>query len=207
MTHPYSVSYYSSWGYFRAEINKQLTKSNQITFDKLSMERQDKIKNLFKEFFLFLSKGFEVDIFYKKNSTELKKKINSVCFDDGTKINFNYLVIKRNRREIKNKNLKLRISYNENYINNQIDFKQTELAIRANLIHATDSYFARSVILRFSCLTIHDCFCLRLVDINSCMDFMNNFFRKEICKDIGGYNNSINYSDLNNLPYSLTIIY
>lgn len=207
MTHPYSVTYYSSWNYFKIEINKYLIKSNKITLDKLDKEKQDKIKKLFKDFFTFLSKDFEVDVFYKKNSTEIKKKINFICFDDGTKINFNYLRVKNNRKEIKNKKLKIRISYNENYTNNQVDYRQTEIAIRANLIHATDAYFARLVILRFSCLTIHDCFCIKLHDINNCIDFMNNFFRKEIFKNKDNYNNIINTNGLDKLPYSLTIIF
>lgn len=207
MTHPYSVSYYSSWNYFKSEINKSLTKYDKITFKELNIEKQDNIKNLFKEFFSFLSKNFEMDIFYKKNSTEIKNKINFVCFNDGTKINFNYLILSNNRREIKNKKLNLRVSYNENYINTQVDVKQTELAIRANLIHATDSYFARLVILQFGCLTIHDCFCLKMHDINSCIDFMNNFFHKEIFKNTDSQDILIWDVDSSTLPYSLTIIY
>ncbi len=88
-----------------------------------------------------------------------------------------------------------------------VDTRQTELAIRANLIHATDSYFARLVILRFGCLTIHDCFCLKLSDINSCIDFMNNFFHKEIFKNKSAQGTIIKDTDVCKLPYSLTIIY
>ena len=68
MTHPYSVTYFSSWNYFLTEVNKQLTSQHKITFGSLDIEKQDNIKNLFKAFFSFLSKNFEVDIFYKKNS-------------------------------------------------------------------------------------------------------------------------------------------
>lgn len=207
MTHPYSVSYYSSWNYFKSELNKTLIKHNKTTFRRLGVEKQDCIRDLFKEFFAFLSKNFEVDIFYKERSTDIKNKINSVSFDDGTKINFNYLTLCNTRREIKNKKLNIRVSYNENYINTVVDTRQTELAIRANLIHATDSYFARLVILRFGCLTIHDCFCLKLSDINSCIDFMNNFFHKEIFKNKSAQGTIIKDTDVCKLPYSLTIIY
>ena len=206
MTHPYSVTYFSSWNYFLTEVNKQLTSQHKITFGSLDIEKQDNIKNLFKAFFSFLSKNFEVDIFYKKNSQEIKK-IKQIQFDDGTRINFNYLILQNNRREIKNKKLNLRISYNENVINSSVDTKQTELAIRANLIHATDSYFARSVILNFKCLTIHDCFCLKLQDINACIDYMNGFFRKEIFKNANNDNTSLTTNDLNIMPYSLTVVY
>lgn len=32
------------------------------------------------------------------------------------------------------------------------------------------------IILKFFCLSIHDCFCLRLGDINPCIDYINLFF-------------------------------
>lgn len=178
-------------------------RTHQSSFKLLQIEQQDNIKKIFKEFFAFLSKSFEVDIFYTKSSTDIKKEISTVCFGDGTKINFKYLTLSNNRREIKNKKLNLRISYNENYVDTRVDIRQTELSIRANLIHATDAYFARLVILRFGCLTIHDCFCLKLYDINTCIDFMNKFFHNEILK------NTASRAELGDVSvaYSLTIIY
>lgn len=208
MTHPYSVTYHSSFIYFMSELNKQLDCLEKTTFYQLDIKKQDEIKEIFKSFFEYLSKNFETDIFYQNNSTEIKKNITSLFFDDGTKLNFNYLKLKTNRKEIKNKNLGIRVSYNEHETEQTINSKQTESAIRANVIHATDAYFARSVILKFNCLTIHDCFCLSLQDINNCIDFMNNFFLERLFKTLNDEGLELKQLLIyNKYTYSLTIIY
>ena len=174
-------------------------------FYKLDIERQTEISTLFKNFFKYLSDDFEKNIFYKNNSGLIIKDIRSVVFHDGSNINLNYLDVNNFRREIKNKKLNIRVSYYETKTTNTVDQKGTEKSVRANLIHATDAFFARLIILNFHCLTVHDCFMLRLNDINTCLDFMNKFFRDTLCERYGDEARIYLLVD-DHTKYSITIV-
>lgn len=203
MTHPYSVTYSSSFNYFLCEANKVLINYNKTEYYNLSNLQQDDIKNSFKKFFNFLENDFEKKIFYMLQSKDVLLNINTLEFGDGTSINLNYNKLKYVRREIKNSNLNLRVSFNCETTSTELDFRKTKTAKMANIIHSADSYLARLLIINFNLLTIHDCFCLRFLHINLCIDFINAYFKSilisnnSICSTAG----NTNYDD-----HSITII-
>ena len=186
------------------EVNKQLKKSGGCGYFYCSPEFKRGVSEAFERFYKFLTNDFECEIFYKKNSSELRGSLMCVEFSDGTKINLNYLNTKTIRKEVKNKKLKIRTSFYEKRPTRSVDTKGSERALVANLIHATDAYFARLIIQKYRCLTIHDNFLLRLVDINRCVDYMNLFFRDELLLK---FRDDSDVGDFVNSKYSITIIF
>jgi hypothetical protein len=164
-------------------VDKILYKENKTNFHKLDDILRIKIKEKFNSFFKFLNNDFETEIFYKKKSKILLNEISKIFFDDGTEIYFLYGNLNFKRREVKNKKLGIRVSYDMSAKCSAVNKSKTNSSLRANLIHATDSNFARKIILKFHCLTIHDCFCIRLAHIIPCLDYANEIFRNDIVCD------------------------
>ena len=75
--------------------------------------------------FLSSKNDFEKKIFYILQSKDVLLNINTLEFGDGTSINLNYNKLKYVRREIKNSNLNLRVSFNCETISTEIDFRKT----------------------------------------------------------------------------------
>lgn len=179
MTHSYSVSRYRSYCYFLNGLDKILKKENK-KFWSLDLEEQKKFSKNFNSFYNFLDNDFETKLFYSKKSKDLIEFVSGISFLDGTVINLTYNELKYRRREIKSSQFNIRVSYDSQIKSNYVNIETTNNALRANIIHASDAYLNRSFIKKYSSLSIHDCFCLHLVNINSCIHFINKFFYTQI---------------------------
>lgn len=180
MTTPYSVTYYSSFNYFRVELNKILVRGGLADFNRLPEKEQNIINKVFKNFFKYLAEVFEIEIFYEKNS-KILTEMDHIEYNDSI-IYIKYMLIKEKRKEIKSKSQGIRASYNEQIATTTIDKEQTKTSARANIIHSADAHFAREIVIEFEILCIHDCFCIPIHDINLCLDYMNAYFRREVPK-------------------------
>ena len=201
MTQPYSVTYFSSWKYFKSAIDYSLI-HNKSSFYKLSQYERDCLLSDFEKFYKFLEQDFEIQIFYLKQSKDIEHNFVDICFDDDTSIYFSYLQINNKRKEIKNKKYDIRVTYNEFENTKNVDNIKTKRALRANLIHACDSFFARKIISRYNCLVIHDCFCISATDINLCLDDMNMYYIITIYKDDVNLQKELLHAN----TYSLTVV-
>lgn len=149
--------------------NKFLTPINYTNYgNSLGHLSKDKIENFLTHLLI--------------SHTNLNPYIFYITFNDGFTINFDYVQNIEKKIDIKqNYNDELHMFYTELSLKygykykpltykyratlnirdkaKQINFEQIESAIKANIIHAFDSYFIRQFIIQstFPCITIHDC--------------------------------------------------
>lgn len=107
-------------------------------------------------FHITFNDGFTINFDYVQS---IEKKIDIKQNYNDELHNFNYELAKEFKYEYKNVIYKYRATLNINDKAKQINFEKIESAIKANLIHALDSYFIRQFIVQSDspCITIHDC--------------------------------------------------
>jgi hypothetical protein len=179
MTHPYSVSHYRSYCYFLNGLDKVLKKEGK-NFWSLSKEEKKDFSETFSAFYKFLDKDFETKIFYNKESKDFINEVGGIYFLDDTILNLTYNEKREERKELKCKLFKMRTSYDKHVKSNYVNEKGTKTSIRANIIHSSDAFLNRLFVQTYNSLSIHDCFCLHLANVNSCIHFINLFFHSQI---------------------------
>lgn len=130
-------------------------------------------------FHITFNDGFTVNFDYVQN---IEKKIDIKQNYTYEMHEFNSQLAKKYKYEYKTVIYKYRATLNINDKAKQINFEKIESAIKANLIHALDSYFIRQFIIQSDspCITIHDCIGCDLFNYGKINPLMCSIYSKLI---------------------------
>jgi len=164
MTMCYSVTEHSAFSYFVEEINDAGTLITKNLLSKLFVD--------FKIFFNFLKNSYEF-LFYKENSKSLLN-MPRILLIDGEVIDFTYYKSKNVIRDFKGVGFRDTILLQN--VGVDVDLQKSDIAFIANLIHYTDSNFAKKIIKCYEIYFIHDELIVPLFQYPIILDHANFVF-------------------------------
>lgn len=162
MTYNYSVTLSTATSYFIEDIGEE-PKNEDLK----------ELRSLFNIFFNFLIKNSS-GLLYKKSEEEVFGKIPNIVIIGNDSVPMSYFkgASLRLQKQIHGS----RVSLNLNTISDVIDIKKTKNAVKPNLIHYTDSRFAKKIIEKHPQLVVHDEFLVPISDICFVIDYANYIF-------------------------------
>jgi hypothetical protein len=184
MTTNYNVSFYSFFRYFFSSIREEGDDLNvsledyKIIMDWLHLLYKFVLSELFKLFFIRDKIKFIEDLNPKEvNVGEFKLDLSYLKSVDGPRDS--------TKLKIRNHTTYTRITFVTKILTEDLDDKQTYLALEPNLIQAYDAYLCHRTIIKTELsFSIHDCFAISSVELGNLMDFQNNYFRNELHNEI-----------------------
>lgn len=164
MTENYGCGRKKCWDYFVKKV-------------KIENEDKDKIKEIFNNFYNYLTKN----CIFKKDSKKIieemierKGIINNISDNSRADLMYRKKIIKRINTTYKGKRTTMQlVQVEENCDEKDYLIDKFRIAIRANLVHFLDSSTVREIVKRITCIPIHDCFMVEIQDVSKLIAIAN----------------------------------
>lgn len=158
----------------------------------------EKIKNIYKKLFDQL-RDQKLNNFYKNNFNNID---HHYLFElnDGI-VNLSYYKTKPHQLSMILKK-KIRNTFQEIILTNDIDHKKSNKALKANITHTSDAEMCRRMYMKYNenLYTIHDCFIINIFNLHNFIDIINNEMK------ISSFKNNNTLNDINYKIYSIFIL-
>jgi hypothetical protein len=163
MTIPYNAVRFSCYSKFIKELRK-----DGFEYENLNKEEKKEIYEMHGRFYENIKNNVKKEFFKKEKANFLK-------------FNYNKL-IEESRKEYKVTFKKLRDKYIDIVYKLEYDKEATERALEANNMHYLDAKLSKELMEKFEIIAIHDCFGIRLCELHLLMDYINEYYSKEVGK-------------------------
>lgn len=186
MTNPYSAGEEKCWEYFKKSVIKE--------FEIKEDEHIKELREVFKNFYNFVTDFFEELNFFKNSSKKIidyylkiaqKEKKIVLSYEDSN-INLIYFKHKTHYIDIKTDSETRNTKKIKNIDYSKINYKKIYTSIRANIAHWLDAIFLRKLVNRLKnpIFTIHDEFAIDFLNTNNLIVLANEIANEDIKIDI-----------------------
>ena len=182
MTNPYSAGEEKCWEYFKRSVIKE--------FNINEKENMDEIREVFKNFYNFVTDFFEELNFFKNSSKKIidyyikiaQKEKKIILSNEDSNVNLIYYKHKIHYIDIKIDNEIRKTKKIKNIDYSKINYKKIYTSIRANIAHWLDAIFLRKLVNRLEnpIFTIHDEFAIDFLNTDSLIILANEIANEDI---------------------------
>lgn len=160
MTIPYNAEWYTCFKNFLKKLD-----NDKIIYKEMNDKDKENLKEIHKDF-------------YNRIKNEIKNEFYENIEKNMKMFKYNQWVIHK-KIEYKINYKKARDKYTDIiYLVNE-DEKSTNIALEANNMHYLDAMLVKEILGYYDILPIHDCFGIRLCEIHSVIDKINEYYNKK----------------------------